>query len=181
MRPRRIAGGGSGVRDIALAGPQDAMGDIHAGGGQDPAQRGAPGGQADFEGLTAQPLPFGFAPQSLQPWLTGGAPLETVRGDKDVFGDGTVVMLAMPGHTPGSHALLVRLAQAGPVLLSGDAAIFREQLDTDTVPGFNTDRAQSLASMARLKAIAGTLPARLVIQHDPDDIPKLPAFPASAD
>ena len=40
--------------------------------------------------------------------------------DYDVFGDGTVVMKCMPGHTPGHQVLFVDLAENGPLLLSGD-------------------------------------------------------------
>ncbi len=137
-------------------------------------------GKADFEALRADPPPFGFEPGLLAPWSKGDAPVEPVVGDKDVFGDGSVVMLAMPGHTPGSYALLVRLEKAGPVLLSGDVACFEEQLAEDQTPSFNADRAQSLASMARLKEMARRLKATLVIQHDPDHIPRLPPFPAFA-
>src|SRR6516162_5168113 len=36
-------------------------------------------------------------------WIGGGGKVEPVRLDKDVFGDGTVVMLNTPGHTPGHH------------------------------------------------------------------------------
>ncbi len=32
-------------------------------------------------------------------------PREAVVGDKDVYGDGSVVMLTLPGHTPGHHRL----------------------------------------------------------------------------
>ena len=137
-------------------------------------------GQADFDALKATPPPFGAEPKLLAPWLSGGAPVETVSGDKDIFGDGTVVMLNTPGHTPGSHALLVRLAEKGPVLLTGDTVHFEKQFETNGVPPFNTDRAQSLASMARLQSMAQTLGATLVVQHDADDIAKLPTFPASA-
>jgi N-acyl homoserine lactone hydrolase len=48
------------------------------------------------------------------------------------------------------------------------------------VPSFNMSRAESLASMARMEAVAKNLNATLVIQHDPADISLLPAFPASA-
>ena len=113
--------------------------------------------------------------------LLGGAPVEGVDGDKDVFGDGRVVMLDLPGHTPGHHGLLVKLDRAGPVLLSGDAAHFRENLEANGVPGFNADRARSLASMDRLRGLARNLHATLVIQHDERDIAKLPAFPQSAE
>ncbi|HEV2505521.1 MAG TPA: N-acyl homoserine lactonase family protein [Mesorhizobium sp.] len=137
-------------------------------------------GKADLEALKSKPVPFGADPSLLTPWLSGGAPLEAVEGDRDVFGDGSVVMLSAPGHTPGSHALLVRLAGKGPVLLSGDVAHFEKQFETDGVPPFNTNRADSLASMARLQSMARTLGATLIVQHDADDIAKLPAFPASA-
>lgn len=76
--------------------------------------------------------------------------------------------------------MLVRLAKMGPVLLTGDVAHFEKQFETGNVPAFNTDRARSLASMARLEAAAKTLGATLIVQHDPDDVAKLPAFPASA-
>lgn len=138
-------------------------------------------GKGDLEALRATPPPFGAAPGLVAPWLTGGAPLEPVTGDKDVFGDGSVTMLSMPGHTPSSYALLVRLRTLGPVLLSGDVVHFEEQLATGNVPSFNTDRADTLASMDRLTRIAAGLKATLVVQHDADDIKKLPVYPAGAD
>ncbi|HML55017.1 MAG TPA: N-acyl homoserine lactonase family protein [Solidesulfovibrio magneticus] len=137
-------------------------------------------GQADFAALSAAPLPFAVDPRPLEAWLRGERPVETLTGDKDVFEDGSVLMLAVPGHTPGSYALLVRLPRTGPVLLSGDAAIFGEQLAGGDVPSFNADRARSVASMQRLQAIAERLGARFVLQHDPDGIGLLPAFPAGA-
>ena len=48
------------------------------------------------------------------------------------------------------------------------------------VPAFNYDRAQTVASMERIKKIAANLKAKVIIQHDARDIEKLPAFPASA-
>jgi len=138
-------------------------------------------GRADLDAMKMEPAPFGAEPDLVAPWLKGQSAPEPVSGDKDIYGDGTVVMLAMPGHTPGSYALLVRLARMGPVLLSGDVVHFEEQLATNNVPPFNTDRAQSLASMDRLKHIVKTLKAVLVVQHDAADIKKLPAFPQSAE
>jgi glyoxylase-like metal-dependent hydrolase (beta-lactamase superfamily II) len=137
-------------------------------------------GKGDIDGLRADPPPFGVDGSLAQPWLSGGSDLDPVSGDRDVFGDGSVLMLATPGHTVDSHSLLVRLAKTGPVLLSGDTAHFEQQFENDGVPPFNVDRAESLASMARLQAMAKTLKATLVVQHDADDIGKLPAFPASA-
>src|SRR5919197_4039562 len=40
--------------------------------------------------------------------------------DYDVFGDGTVVLMWTPGHTPGHQVLFVKLAKTGPLVISGD-------------------------------------------------------------
>jgi N-acyl homoserine lactone hydrolase len=89
-------------------------------------------------------------------------------------------MLYTPGHTPGHHCLLVKLPQMGPVVLSGDLMHFRENYDSNGVPAFNTDRAQTLASLDRVKKIAANSKATVIIQHDARDLGKLPAFPAAA-
>ena len=65
-------------------------------------------------------------------------------------------------------------------MITGDAVHFRENYDSDGVPSFNFDRAQTVASIERIKKIASTLKATVIIQHDARDIDKLPAFPASA-
>ena len=89
-------------------------------------------------------------------------------------------MLNTPGHTPGHHSLLVKLPQMGAVIITGDAAHFRENFDSDWVPWFNYDRAQTVASLERLKKIAANTNATVIIQHDARDVEKLPAFPAAA-
>src|SRR4030095_6795084 len=100
--------------------------------------------------------------------------------DKDVWGDGTVIVLATPGHTPGHRSLMVKLPQSGTFILSGDAVHFRENYENNGVPWFNYDRAATVASIERMKQIVANLKATVVIQHDMRDIGKLPAFPAAA-
>jgi N-acyl homoserine lactone hydrolase len=78
------------------------------------------------------------------------------------------------------HSLLVRLKQMGNVLLSGDLTHFHENYEDDGVPTWNFNRADTLASLDRFKRIAKNLQATVIIQHDPRDISKLPAFPAAA-
>ena len=114
-------------------------------------------------------------------WLGDGAKVEGIEGDKDLFQDGSVTMINLPGHTPGHHGLLVRLPKTGAVLLSGDVAHFHENLDSDGVPAMNVSRADSLAAMDRFRKLAKSLKAVAIIQHDPRDVPKLPAFPAGAE
>lgn len=115
-------------------------------------------------------------------WTSGNGTVQPLsQPQHDVFGDGSVVMLSLPGHTPGHHGLLVKLAGMGPVLLTGDATHFHENYATDGVPNWNTNRADTLASLDRFRKIAEHLDATVVIQHDPRDVGKLPAFPAFAD
>jgi hypothetical protein len=64
------------------------------------------------------------------------------------------------------------------VLLTGDLYHFTEQVANRGVPPFNHDRADTLASMDRFDRIAKNLKAKVIIQHEPADIAKLPAFPA---
>ena len=119
-------------------------------------------------------------PANFTHWISGGGKVEPVSGDKDVFGDGSVIMLNTPGHTPGHHSLLVKLKDKGNVLITGDLAHFRENYDSNGVPTFNTNRADTLASLDRFKQLATNLHATVIIQHDARDIDKLPVFPASA-
>ena len=138
-------------------------------------------GKADFDALSATPPTYGANPTALKNWIGGAGKSVPVAGDKDVFGDGSVTMIDTPGHTPGHHSLLVKLGTMGNVLLTGDLAHFRENYDSDGVPTFNTNRADTLASLARFKGLAKNLKATVVIQHEPRDIAKLPAFPAAAE
>ncbi|HYI64707.1 MAG TPA: N-acyl homoserine lactonase family protein [Allosphingosinicella sp.] len=121
----------------------------------------------------------GLPREALAHWLTGGGQVSEARGDVDVFEDGSVTMVNLPGHTPGHYGLLVRLA-SGAVLLSGDIYHFTEQVERRGVPPFNTSRAETLASMDRFDRLGRNLRARVIIQHEPADVAKLPAFPASA-
>lgn len=97
--------------------------------------------------------------------------------DYDVFGDGSVKIIAAPGHTPGHRVLLVQLAQAGPVLLTGDMYHLAESRERRTVPRFNTDRAQTLLSIDKVEKLATETGARVVRQHVPEDFTALPVFP----
>ena len=112
-------------------------------------------------------------------WIKGDGKVEPLINDKDVFGDGTVLILNTPGHTPGHHSLLVKLNNRA-FLISGDLVHFRENYVTNGVPWFNASRADTLASIDRFKQLSSNVKAEVIIQHDARDISKLPAFPAAA-
>ncbi len=106
---------------------------------------------------------------------------QMIDGDYDVFGDGSVMILKTPGHTPGHQSLELRLKKSGVVILSGDLWHLRDNYRFRRVPPFNTERADTLASINRVTTIIKNTKARLVVQHDASDFKKLPAFPKYLD
>ena len=103
--------------------------------------------------------------------------VETLNGDKDVFGDGTVIVKSMPGHTPGHQVLYLELAEAGPVLLSGDMYHFHKNREQKIVPQFNYSIPETNASIKAFEAFAKEKNARVYIQHEPDDFNSMPKAP----
>jgi glyoxylase-like metal-dependent hydrolase (beta-lactamase superfamily II) len=102
------------------------------------------GNAAEFAGSTWLVYPgdrnqmFGKEARAY-PWFGHYAALEhsktvELSGDHDVFGDGTVVVIATPGHTEGHCSLLVRLKNTGPVLLSGDLYHYPEERTRKRMP-----------------------------------------------
>ena len=98
-------------------------------------------------------------------------------GPYDVFGDKKVMIYKAHGHTPGHTVLLVRLAKAGPVILAGDMWHIAESRTARRVPRFNFNRADTLASMDKVEALAKATKARVIIEHVPADFDSLPKFP----
>lgn len=87
-----------------------------------------------------------------------GPPVLTFTRSHDLFGDGSVVVVDLAGHTPGSVGVLLRTA-AGPVLLAGDAAWHTYQIDDirqkSSYPGGLADvnRDEAFRSLHRLHAV----------------------------
>lgn len=104
-----------------------------------------------------------------------------ITEDYDVFGDGSVIIVRTPGHTPGHLALLVKLPETGNLLLTGDLYHMPESREFRRVPRFNTSPDDTLASMDKFEALAKAQNARVIIQHSKADVASLPAFPAFAE
>jgi N-acyl homoserine lactone hydrolase len=106
-------------------------------------------------------------------------PVKLIDGDYDVFGDGSLVLLSTPGHTPGHQSLLVRLPKTGSLILSGDVAHFTTSFDHRYVPDNNWSKQASLQSMDKIATIIKKEHAQLWINHDQpqsDAQKKLPAY-----
>src|SRR6516162_8763670 len=93
-------------------------------------------------------------------------PVTKLDGDKDVFGDGSIVILSTPGHTPGHQSLVVKLPKTGEVVLSGDAVHFKSNWENRGVPSNNVSKEQTLASMERIADTLSKDKAQLWINHD---------------
>lgn len=96
----------------------------------------------------------------------GSNPKQELSGDHDVFGDGSVVIKAAKGHTPGHQVLFVKLKKTGNVLLSGDLAHFTKNWDNRRVPSFNFDKDMSVKAMDEMAAFIKDNKAQFWIQHD---------------
>jgi len=88
------------------------------------------------------------------------APTETLDGERDLFGDGRIVVIPLPGHTPGSCGVLVALEKSGTFLLASDTVSLRATLDTGVIPRntWNADAlVKSLAEVRRIEARGATV------------------------
>ena len=125
------------------------------------------------------PQKFGFNPATYD--KLKGNPVVKLKGDFDVFADGSVTILSTPGHTPGHQSLMVRLQRTGVVILSGDLAHFQSNWDNRRVPSMNFSGDQTTASMNKVAAIIVTEKAQFWINHDKAQSLKMPRPPAYFD
>ncbi len=92
-------------------------------------------------------------------WTPPG-PLEALAGERDLFGDGRIVLIPLPGHTPGTTGALVALEKSGTFLLASDTVSLRSTLDTGVIPRNTVDPealTKSLAEVRRIEAQGATV------------------------
>ena len=123
-----------------------------------PEARGLLSSHIDLPGLRWNRItPGPLADPELTPFTDG----------HDLFGDGSLVLLPTPGHTPGSLSLLVRRPAMAPLLLVGDLTYDARLLAAGKLPGAG-DKRQMRATVSRVNALRDTLPGLVVLAaHDP--------------
>jgi glyoxylase-like metal-dependent hydrolase (beta-lactamase superfamily II) len=105
-------------------------------------------------------------------------PVTKIDGDHDVFGDGSLMLIFTPGHTPGHQSLLVRLPKTGPVILSGDVVHLTENLVNRGVPVNNESKEDSIHSIDKVLALMAKEHAQLWVNHDAIQDGEQKKFPA---
>ncbi len=102
-----------------------------------------------------------------------GHDVEQVDGEHDIFGDGSLVCIPTPGHTPGHQALRVEL-ESGPAVLTGDCVYFQRMLDEMLVPRFGFDTEMQRASMQTLAKLRDE-GCTMIYGHDHEQIASIPS------
>jgi N-acyl homoserine lactone hydrolase len=92
-------------------------------------------------------------------------PIDAITGQRDVFSDGCIVLVHLPGHTPGSIGALARLERSGTFLLAGDTVSLRETLDTGIIPR-NTWNGEALAKSLQEVRKIESAGAIILCSHD---------------
>lgn len=157
------------------------------------------GGLEDFPQaevkVTAEELAFGLNQPSNWSEPLARAKVESFHFDggaygpferhSDLFGDGSLIALPAPGHTPGSTMFLVNLPQTS-VLIMGDAAWAEEGWAQPMPKGglprrvFDSDWEQGMAALYRVNAWAKAWPELVVLSgHDASNVSKVPEWPGA--
>jgi glyoxylase-like metal-dependent hydrolase (beta-lactamase superfamily II) len=112
----------------------------------------------DLPGLTwARVVPGPTTDRALEPFTVS----------HDLFGDGSLVLLPTPGHTPGSMSLIVRQPGQPPLAMVGDLTYAADLLEKGHVPGSGS-RGQLQQTTAMMNQLRRSLGGMVVLaSHDP--------------
>lgn len=90
---------------------------------------------------------------------------QTFNAEHDVFGDGRIVLLPMPGHTPGMTAARISLERDGTFVLASDTAPLQANIETGIAPKNTWNMDLAAAALVRLKELRDK-GATVVSAHD---------------
>lgn len=99
------------------------------------------------------------------PFEKEGEPIGPFDSAVDLFGDGSIQLIAGGGHTPEGVMMLVNL-ESGPVLLTGDTVVHHDWLAADDVERIASapERAATLRNQVRM--LQGSGAALVIPGHD---------------
>jgi glyoxylase-like metal-dependent hydrolase (beta-lactamase superfamily II) len=103
----------------------------------------------------------------IEPEPTGDPDLAPFPAGHDLSGDGSLVLLPTPGHTPGSMSLLVRRPGLPPLMMVGDVTYDADLLKAGHVPGVGSRRRLREAT-AMINTLRQQHPGLVILPaHDP--------------
>jgi N-acyl homoserine lactone hydrolase len=123
--------------------------------------------------VQAAELPFAHWPPIYQRGLYVRADFghaarwKELNGDYDLFDDGTILLLATPGHTPGHQSVVVRL-NSGVFILIGDAHYVVEKMRDRLLPSVVWNPDAMVRSWDRIEDVERRTNAQLISTHDPE-------------
>ena len=118
---------------------------------------------------------FGMLRSGVAQAMPARQPVIELDGDLDLLGDGSVLVHRTVSHTPGSQMLVVRLPQAGTVVLTSDAVYLKENLERNLLPSVGSvyDPTGMLDAYAWVRRLRDTENATVMYAHDPDEFKSL--------
>jgi glyoxylase-like metal-dependent hydrolase (beta-lactamase superfamily II) len=122
---------------------------------------------AELNGLMREHILLpGLRWQLVTPQPTDDTSLAPFTAAHDLFGDGSLILLPTPGHTPGSLSLLVRRADSPPLLMVGDVTFDVNLMEHEHVPGIG-QRRELLDSTRKVNMLRAKYPGLVVLAaHD---------------
>ncbi|MCW5623693.1 MAG: N-acyl homoserine lactonase family protein [Burkholderiales bacterium] len=93
-----------------------------------------------------------------------------LKGDKDLFGDGTIIIKRWVAHTPGSQMATVKLKNTGLIVLTGDNVYFRENVEKSLPPNLVLAYSPTgfFTAYEWIRQLMATQKADYFTAHDPD-------------
>lgn len=125
---------------------------------------------------TARPF---YLEGDINPLRSPDYEVTAVQGRYDVFGNGRVVTIPTPGHSPGHQSLKVELEETGTVILGGDIAHVREAYDIEYTTSIPWATGPAVRSIRKIKQEANKEDAMVHFLHDVDDWERMPDPPNS--
>jgi N-acyl homoserine lactone hydrolase len=120
--------------------------------------------RAEYDAMFADKVPRFYTPATYS--ALKNSKTTFIKDDYDVFGDGTVVIKQTPGHTAGHQVLVVKLAQTGTVVLTGDLYHYPEEVNRRDVAPAQGDQEITLRSRDALQELLKKNGGKMWITHD---------------
>ncbi len=93
-----------------------------------------------------------------------------IKGNLDLFGDGSFRIFSAPGHTKGSQFAVARLPKTGAVILTSDVVYLKENLDKNLIPPIpgTSNPIDAYKSYQKIRHIRDSENAKIFYGHDPE-------------